>query len=91
MPHKFHTQIDESGRGTLPSEVLSELHLAPGTTLLIEEKDVKIILEPVEEEPVIIEKDGILVIHAQLTDDISDIVEKNREQRIADIIGDSFK
>ena len=85
----FHTKIDKSGRVTLPAEVLSELHLEPGTTLLIKEKDGKINLEPVTEEPVLITKDGILVLHAQVTEDISNIVEKDREKRIAAIIGES--
>lgn len=91
MNLKFQTQVDRSGRITLPPEILSELHLAPGTILMIEEKDGRITLEPITEEPKLVEKDGVLVLHAQLTEDISDIVQKSREKRISSTIKDSLR
>lgn len=91
MSLQFQTKIDKSGRVLLPQEVLSDLHLLPGANLLIEEEEGKITLKPIEEEPVLIEKDGILVIHGQITEDITDIVEKDRDNRISNIIRDSFK
>jgi len=91
MDLKFQTQIDRSGRITLPPELLSNLHLSPEMNLLISEKDGKITLEPIADEPTLIEKDGVLVLHVQLTDDLSNIVEKERQKRIADVIEDSYR
>ncbi|MCI0694279.1 AbrB/MazE/SpoVT family DNA-binding domain-containing protein [candidate division KSB1 bacterium] len=91
MDLKFQTQIDRSGRVTLPPELLSNLQLSPEMNLLISEKDGKITLEPIADEPMLIEKDGILVLHAQLTDDLSNIVEKERQKRIAALIEDSYR
>jgi bifunctional DNA-binding transcriptional regulator/antitoxin component of YhaV-PrlF toxin-antitoxin module len=91
MELKFQTQIDRSGRVTLPPELLSNLQLSPEMNLLISEKDGKITLEPIAEEPVLIEKDGVLVLHAQLTDDLSNIVEKERQKRIADVMEGFYK
>jgi len=54
------------------------LRLDPGTILIVKEKGGKITLEPVPEGPVLIEKEGVLVLHIQVTEDISNIVEKNR-------------
>jgi len=88
MELKFQTKIDKSGRVTLPPELLSELRLAPEMTLWIAEQDGKITLEPVAEEPVLIEKDGVLVLHVYLTGDISDLVEKERQKRISTFIED---
>lgn len=91
MKTKFQTWLDESGRVAIPPEIISELHLTPGTILEIEAKDRKIALEPVIEEPILIEKEGVLVLHAQLTEDISNIVEKEREKRISTIFNASLK
>jgi AbrB family looped-hinge helix DNA binding protein len=91
MNLKFQTKLDQSGRVPLPSEILSELHLTPGTVLMIEEKDGRITLEPITEEPMIIEKDGLLVLHAQLTEDVSDIISQNRDKRLSSIIKDSLQ
>ena len=91
MDLKFQTQLDKSGRVTIPPEIISELHLNTGMILGIEEKDGTITIESNDSKPTLIEKDGILVLHAQLTEDISDIVEKNRDNRIMSIIKDSLK
>jgi len=91
MNLKLQTKVDKSGRVPLPSAILSELHLTPGTVLMIEEKDGIITLEPITEEPKLIEKDDLLVLHAQLTEDSSDIVPKSREKRLSTIIRDSMQ
>ena len=92
MNSKLYTKVDKSGRVPLPSDIVSELHLTPGTVLMIEEKDGIITLEPITdtEQPTLIEKDGLLILHAQLTEDISNIVPKSREKRISTIIKDSM-
>jgi len=91
MDLQFQTQIDSSGRVTLPPALLSNLHLSSETNLLITEKNGKITLEPIREAPTLIEKDGVLVLHAQFTDDLSDIVEKERQKRLATLIEDSYR
>jgi hypothetical protein len=91
MDMRFQTKIDGSGRVTLPPELISELQLFPEMNLLISKKDGKITLEPIVEEPMLIEKDGVLILHAQLTDDLSNIVEKERQKRIVALIEDSYR
>lgn len=91
MASRFQAQIDESGRVTLPPELLRELHLEPGAFLAILKNNGKITLEPVTEEPVLIEKEGLLVLHAQLNEDLSDLVEKERQKRIAEFIKDAAR
>ncbi|MDW7680774.1 MAG: AbrB/MazE/SpoVT family DNA-binding domain-containing protein [bacterium] len=86
MNLKFQTKLDKSGRVILPSQILGELRLTPGTALIIEEKDGMITLQPVAEDPAIIERDGLLVLHAQLTADITDIVKESRQRRIATLL-----
>ena len=93
MDLKFQTKIDESGRIALPKMIISDLHLKPWTKFVVEERNGEIILAPEDDEKqsLLVEKDGILVLRAQLTEDITDIVERDREERISKIIGDSFK
>ncbi|MBC8181903.1 AbrB/MazE/SpoVT family DNA-binding domain-containing protein [candidate division KSB1 bacterium] len=91
MNEKFQTEIDEAGRIILPHEAISKLHLKPGMKLIIEVEEDKVILKPDNEESLLIEKDGVLILHAELTEDVSDIVEKVRQDRINTIIKDSLK
>jgi bifunctional DNA-binding transcriptional regulator/antitoxin component of YhaV-PrlF toxin-antitoxin module len=72
----------------LPPEILRTLELAPGTRVLIDEQDGKITLKPAsDEESGLMEKDGILILHARITEDVSEIVTTHREKRIAEITG----
>jgi bifunctional DNA-binding transcriptional regulator/antitoxin component of YhaV-PrlF toxin-antitoxin module len=83
MDARFTTEIDAQGRVCLAPELLSALQLAPGTTLVLELKEGRIILEPLPEEPELIEKDGLLVVRPRLTGNILDWVQQDRDERIA--------
>jgi len=83
MPTKFTTEIDEKGRVAIAPELLSSLRLSPGTTLMLEAKEGGIMLEPISEEAELIEKDGLLVVRPRITGNISNCVQKDREDRIA--------
>ena len=91
MNLNFQTKLDKSGRVTLPSQILSELELTPGTVLNIEEKDGRITLQPVAEAATLIEKEGLLVIHVPLANDITDVVQKSRQKRIAMISQETIR
>jgi AbrB family looped-hinge helix DNA binding protein len=93
MDLKFQTKLDESGRISLPKKIISNLQLRPGTKFEVEERNGKVTLVPIdnEREALLVEKDGLLVLRAQLTEDITHIIERDREARISKIIGDSFK
>ena len=88
MDLKFQIKIDESGKISLPQEIISELQLKPGMSLVIEEIDGKISLEPISEQPELINKNGILVVRPKITGDIKDAVERDRQERIKNIMGD---
>lgn len=83
METKFTTAIDERGRVSIAPELLSALQLAPGTTLVLELKDGRIVLEPLPEDPELIDKDGLLVVRPRITGNILDWVKQDRDERIA--------
>jgi len=93
MDLKFKTELDESGRIALPKKIISDLQLKPWTKFEVEEHNGEVTLVPIdnERETLLVEKDGILVLRAQLTEDMIDFVARDREERISKIIGDSFK
>jgi len=83
MDARFTTEIDAQGRVSLAPELLSALQLTPGTTLMLELKEGRIVLEPLPEDPELIEKDGLLVVRPRLTGNISDWVQQDRDERLA--------
>ena len=88
MELTFQTKLDEFGKISLPKEIISKLQLKPGTSLVIEEIGGRISLEPIWEQPELINKNGIMVVRPQFTGDVKDIVQSDREERIDNIIGD---
>lgn len=70
--------IDGAGRLVVPKAIRTRLHLQEGTRLRVrEEAGRRLVLEPVSEEGVPVEVDGLLVIRGRLVGEIPD----HREQR----------
>jgi len=85
MHTQFTTEVDEQGRVSLAPELLSALQLSPGATLMLELKKGRIVLEPLPEEPELIEKDGLLVVRPRITGNIANWVQQDRDERIAQL------
>ena len=83
MHLKFTTEVDALGRVTLAPELLSALRLSPGTTLVLELEEGRIVLEPLPENPELIEKDGLLVVRPRITGNIANWVQQDRDERLA--------
>ncbi len=70
--------IDGAGRLVVPKALRARLHLREGTRLRVwEEAGRRLVLEPVAEDGVPVEVDGLLVIRGRLLGEIPD----HREQR----------
>jgi AbrB family looped-hinge helix DNA binding protein len=70
--------IDAAGRLVVPKAIRTRLDLREGTRLRVrEEGGRRLVLEPVAEEGVPVDVDGLLVIRGQLLGEIPD----HREQR----------
>lgn len=78
----FEAQLDDKGQIRIPSLIRKRLGLEPGMTLVVErgdEEGVNLRVEP--EAPVLVNEDGILVVHATLLENIDDIVRIERDRR----------
>jgi AbrB family looped-hinge helix DNA binding protein len=79
--------IDKAGRLVVPKAVRDALHLKPGTSLELEQKDDVILLRQPRSEPELVKKDGMWVIrHSHsLRRSIPEFIEQSREERIQDL------
>jgi AbrB family looped-hinge helix DNA binding protein len=79
--------VDNQGRIKIPEEVRNRLGLSPGTRLIVEEGERgEICLHFPEAPPVLVEKEGVLVVRATATGDLKDLVRRERDQRLSDLV-----
>jgi AbrB family looped-hinge helix DNA binding protein len=75
--------IDGAGRVVLPKSLRDRLGLQAGSEFEVIEEDNRIVLKPVEKQPKLVSKDGVLVFvpDADFSKEGEDIVKKTREER----------
>ena len=76
------TTIDKFGRIIIPKKFREHLGISFGTTLNISENDGRIVIEPVQDNNPVVDKDGILVFTGKLDNNRSDFVHSDRNKRI---------
>ena len=87
MSRVVEVTLDDRGRIVIPEAVRDQLGLKPGMMLVVEtEEKGGVRLRPQPEQPVLINKDGIWVIQGEILEDLTDVVKRERERRIADLI-----
>ena len=78
----METILDKFGRIVIPKRVRDDLGLKPGAVLKIEQADQGILMEPVNEGPHMVVKNGVLVFSGTATGDIVGAIEVNRQGRL---------
>jgi AbrB family looped-hinge helix DNA binding protein len=75
--------IDGAGRVVLPKTLRDRMGLQAGSEFEVIEEDNRIILKPVEKEPKLVSKDGVLVFipDADFSKEDEDVVKNVREER----------
>lgn len=82
------TKVDHFGRVVIPKPIRDELGLEPGTELDVSKQDGCVVLKSTENEAHLEVRDGILVhVGGRATGDMTNIIEKVREERIRQILG----
>jgi AbrB family looped-hinge helix DNA binding protein len=79
----METKIDGFGRVVIPRKLRTSLGLTPGTQVRITEENSRIVLEPVQGEPMVREKEGVWVYGGEAAGDIAGAVQAAREARSA--------
>ena len=80
--HHLETTLDRFGRIIIPKDVRDDMGLEAGAVLQIEKKGEKIVLQPVQGEPKIMEKKGILVFTGTAVGDVGAALHDHRKRRL---------
>jgi AbrB family looped-hinge helix DNA binding protein len=75
----FETTIDGAGRIVIPQKVRRALHLLPGTRIRITERGRAVMLEPIDEEPVLIVRDGVKLLGGAIAGPVPSYSESREE------------
>jgi AbrB family looped-hinge helix DNA binding protein len=78
------TTIDGAGRVVIPKALRDALRLHPNSRLRVFESDRRVVLEPIEDQPVLIERDGLVLIGGTLVGPALDL-HTAREERLDDL------
>ena len=80
------TIVDRFGRVVIPKKIRDDFNLGAGTPVRFEESEQGIVLKPVRGEPNLHCKDGVLVFSGSALGDLSEAIEKHREERARNIL-----
>ena len=79
--------LDPSGHILIPPAIRNRLGLRPGMIFVVEERDNKeLVLRLQDEEPPLVDKDGVLVVQSQAVGDIANAVRQERYARVAELV-----
>ncbi len=87
MAEETALSVDESGRILIPEGIRNKLGLSPGMTLIVEPgENGEVWLRPQPESTQLVYESGVLVVDGKLTGDVNDIVQREREHRMSDLL-----
>jgi AbrB family looped-hinge helix DNA binding protein len=87
MSEAIQVRVDSQGRILLPPIARERLGLHEGMTLVVEgDQEGELCLRVQPDVPVVVDKDGILVIRGRLEMDLSGVVQQERNQRVSDLL-----
>jgi hypothetical protein len=83
----YQLTLDPSGHILISPAIRARLRLAPGMTFVVEERDNnELMLRLQDEEPPVVDKDGVLVVQSQVVGDIANAVWQERDARATELV-----
>jgi AbrB family looped-hinge helix DNA binding protein len=82
----METNLDRFGRVIIPKKVRDKLGLRPGAVLEVQQQGGDVLLKPVQEEPRLLEKDGVLVFEGKASGDLAESVQSHRRERLKRVV-----
>jgi bifunctional DNA-binding transcriptional regulator/antitoxin component of YhaV-PrlF toxin-antitoxin module len=87
MGQTIEVSIDNQGGILLPPELKNRLRLSPGMTMIVEEDDQeRLCLRVQTESPYLVDKQGIIVVRTESSEDLADVTRRERNRRVADLL-----
>jgi len=78
----METTLDRFGRIVIPKDVRDDMGLEAGAVLQIEKEGEKIVLQPIQGEPQVMEKKGVLVFTGTALGDVGAALHEHRKSRL---------
>lgn len=82
----METRLDRFGRVIIPKKVRDKLGLEPGMVLEVQQQGGDVLLKPLQEEPRLLEKDGVLVFGGKALGDLAEPVQSHRWKRLKRVV-----
>jgi bifunctional DNA-binding transcriptional regulator/antitoxin component of YhaV-PrlF toxin-antitoxin module len=83
----IEVSVDNHGGIVLPRELKNRLGLSPGMTMIVEEDaEERICLRVQTESPELVDKQGIIVVRAESSEDLTNVARREREHRVSDLL-----
>lgn len=87
MTEIIQTSVDSQGRIVIPSTFGDRLGLSKGMILVVEDgENNELCLRVQKESPILIDKKGILVVKAESNTDLTNIIPRERNRRISELM-----
>jgi AbrB family looped-hinge helix DNA binding protein len=87
MRHVIEVSLDNQGHIVIPAALRDRLDLYPGITLVVEKGDNDdMCLRTQPEQPMLVDKEGVLVIRAEPLGDLTDVTRRERDRRVFDLL-----
>jgi len=87
MSQTIKVTLDDIGRILIPASVQRRLGLSPGTLLVVEDDDDNgVHLRIQTEQPVLVNKAGVLVVRAKPLDDLAGVTRRERDRRALNLL-----
>lgn len=86
MSEHIEVTLDDEGRLVLPTPLQRRLGLEPGMTLVVERAASGVAYLKVQDaKPPLSDRDGVLVVQAQPSEDLENFVQRERDRRTIDL------
>ena len=76
------TTLDKYGRLIIPKRFREHLGITQNTNLNIKEEGKRIVIEPIQDDDVIVNKEGILVYTGNISGGTEELLKTNRSNRL---------
>lgn len=87
MNQVIEVSVDNQGCIRIPADIQDRLGLLPGMTLILEEgEEGEICLRIPKDSPMLIDKEGVLVVKAEAAGNIEDAVRHERNRRLSELV-----
>ncbi len=87
MSEAVQAALDSQKRIVIPPVIQKRLGLTRGMTLVVEDdENGELCLRIQSESPALVDKQGMLVVRAELDADLTEVIQQERNQRVSDLM-----